>query len=480
MFDSDPLASLAILAISLLTLVILRRFHLRAVAGLPDGGVARQMANIIFIVAMGHVCLFMLVPSVLRPVTGWADDFELDIARSEIVYVYLIEIASFAIWAAGFTFVWRGRWLAAAEREPGGPNSKLSAEGRLFLGMVLILGVWRLVDIFVTGGGFVNPNLERDDFGARWGWLVGCLADLSGTAVGFYVLALGRHRVGKMAWTLAIIGALAFALSFGAMGVRGAQVWPLLWWVLLIVLYRPRRDWPRLLLPAFVLLVLLFVFSEYIKETLGSATLSGADLSQKVAMLSSQEASASDPIGSTAFRLGCASRYSVGFTRMWETGRGAFWNPIANTLYAPLPRRFFPDKPWPTSLRGDQYSAGMYLCVAEFTPFANYTMTEFLTGSHAYWEFGWPGVVGLSLAGGMILGFIAALLCRMGLAGPAMIFLFFKPWGYNNPKLWFSDLMLEITQIVPIMLVLWMLSRFVTRRWGKSTTHTTGRGVSGQ
>jgi hypothetical protein len=309
---------------------------------------------------------------------------------------------------------------------------------------------------------------------------VGSTADLSGTVVGFYILALGRHRVGKTVWALAIIGVVAFALTFGATGVRGAQVWPLLWWILLVLLHRPRRDWPRLVLPAFVLLVPLFIFSEYVKETLGSATYAGADLSQKVATLRSQEASTSDPIGSTAFRLGCASRYAVGFTRMWETGRGAFWNPIANTIYAPLPRRFFPSKPWPTSLNGDQYSAGMYLCVAEFSAFTNYTMTEFLTGSHAYWEFGWPGVVGLSLAGGIVLGIIAVLLSRMGLAGPAMIFLFFKPWGYNNPKLWFSDLMLEVTQIVPIMLALWMLSRFVTRRWGESTTHTTGRGISGQ
>jgi hypothetical protein len=149
---------------------------------------------------------------------------------------------------------------------------------------------------------------------------------------------------------------------------------------------------------------------------------------------------------------------------MWETDRGAHWHPIVNTLYAPLPRRFFPDKPWPTSLNGDPLSTGMFMCVSEFTAFENFSMTEFLTGAHAYWEFGWAGVLGISLVGGMLLALIAGLLCKMGLAGPGMIFFFFKPWGYNNPKLWFSDLMLEIVQIAPITFVLWKISRFLTRR----------------
>jgi hypothetical protein len=55
------------------------------------------------------------------------------------------------------------------------------------------------------------------------------------------------------------------------------------------------------------------------------------------------------------------------------------------------------------------------------------------------------------------------LLCRTGMAAPAMIFLFFKPWGYNNPKLWFSDLMLEVVQIGPITIVLWKIAHFLRR-----------------
>jgi len=463
MFDSDPLASLTLLALASLTIIVLRRFHVQAVADLAVGGVPRQTANIIFLVAMGHVGLFMLLPAVLRPITGWADDLDLGVSRSEIVYVYLVELVSFATWAAGFVLVWRGRGLAASARQRGSPDDKMGADARLFLAMVLGLGLWRIVDIFAFGG---SPTFDPDksDFQTRWGWLVGPLADSSGTVIGLYVLALGRAKAGRVLWSLALIGVFAFAATIGSSGVRGTAIWPLFWWMLLVVLHRRRQEWIWLTLPALAVLVPLFLYNEYYRDTVPEVTTqSGLAIGDKLAALRSGEAKASNLIDSSAFRLGCASRYSVAFLRMWQTDRAALWNPIANTLYAPLPRRFFPDKPWPTSLRGDQYSAGMYLCVSEFTPFQNFTMTEFLTGSHAYWEFGWAGVFGLSLAGGLVLAFIAGLLCRMGLAGPAMVFLFFKPWGYNNPKLWFSDLMLEIVQIRPITLSLWALSRFLRR-----------------
>jgi hypothetical protein len=472
MFDSEPLASLALLALATLTITVLRRFHVQAVADLPVGGVSRQMANIIFLVAMGHVGLFMLIPAVLRPLTGWADDLDLGVNRSEIVYVYLIELVSFATWAGGFVLVWRGRGLAENARQQGNADEKMGGDARLFLIMVLGLGIWRLVDIYVFGGSPVFDP-DKSDFQARWGWLVGPLADLSGTVVGLYVLALGRAKVGRALWSLALIGVAAFAATIGSNGIRGTAIWPLFWWMLLVALHRKRREWIRLTLPALAILVPLFLYNEYYREKLpGVATQSGLAIGEKLAALRSGEAEASDLIGSSAFRLGCASRYSVAFVRMWQTDRGALWNPIANTLYAPLPRRFFPDKPWPTSLRGDQYSAGMYLCVSEFTPFQNFTMTEFLTGSHAYWEFGWAGVFGLSLVGGMVLAFIAGLLRKMGAAGPAIVLLFFKPWGYNNPKLWFSDLMLEIVQIGPATFLLWTVSRHFGRPGRDSRTET--------
>jgi hypothetical protein len=463
MFDSDPLASLALLALAGLAILALRRLHLQAIADLEVGGMPRQMANIIFWVAMGHVGFFMLVPAILRPLTGWAEDLDLGVTRSEIVYVYLIEVVSFAMWAAGFVFVWRGRWYAAIVRQQGGPDEKMAADARLFLGLVLALGVWRTIDIYLFGGA-LGFDPDKNDFQSRWGWLVGPVADMSGTVVGFYVLALGRARVGQVVWALGLGSAALFAATRGTGGARGSVIWPLLWWLLLILLYRRRREWLRLSLPAIAILVPLLVYNEYFRETMPDvATQPGFLIREKMAVLASENARRSSVIDSSAYRLGCASRYAVAFVRMWESDRGAYWNPIANTLYAPVPRRFYLDKPWPTSLRGDQYSAGMYLCVSEFTAFQNFTMTEFLTGAHAYWEFGWAGVFGISLAGGIVLALIAGLLCKMGLAGPAMVFLFFKPWGYNNPKLWFSDLMLEIVQIGPVTLVLWSISHYLRR-----------------
>lgn len=471
MFDSDPLAALALLVLASVAIAFLYYSRQQALFGLRPNSVAHLMANITFGVSLGHVAIYMVIPAILRPITGWADDLELGIDRSEVVFVYLIETTSFAVWAAGFVLVWRRRWFGLAEQEQRGQQQSghgemMDTEARLFLGMVLGLSVWRTIDMWAFGGSLQTVSLDESDFQARWGWLVGPLADKGGAVVGLFVLALGRAKVGTVLWILAAVAVAIYAATFGTTGVRGAAVWPLMWWILLVALRRGRRAWFRSALPAVALLVPLVVFNEYFKDALQQRSAAGPslDLGGKLASLKGEEAKSSSVLDSSATRLGCASRFSVGFVRMWDSGRGAYWHPIVNTLYAPLPRRFFPDKPAPTSLTGDQFTMGMYLCVTEFTAFQNYSMTEFLTGAHAYWEFGWVGVVGISLVGGMLLALIASLLCRMGLAGPGMIFFFFKPWGYNNPKLWFSDLMLEIVQIAPITFVLWRLSTFLTKR----------------
>ena len=198
------------------------------------------------------------------------------------------------------------------------------------------------------------------------------------------------------------------------------------------------------------------------------STASEGTVSERIATLQDAPRESANLAEAIESRIGATSRYSVGFVRMWERGRRAYWAPIANSAWAPVPRLFYPDKPWPTSADGDQYSSGMYLCVGEIHRRENYTMTEFLTGSHAYWEFGWAGVIGLSAVAGAFIASCIRFTGRMsGAAAPALL-LFFKPWGYNNPKLWVSDIVLELVQIVPALLALWFAARAFGHLFGTS------------
>lgn len=137
--------------------------------------------------------------------------------------------------------------------------------------------------------------------------------------------------------------------------------------------------------------------------------------------------------------------------------------PILSSLYAPLPRSFFPDKPIPGSIGDDKYSMGMYLINADMRG-EWWNMTEFFSSAHAYWEFGVLGVVIITIFSAFYISILSIVFLRVGIFGIPLILLFFKPWGYNEPKIWMYEIPLQIFQyIIPaisIMVIIIILRSF--------------------
>lgn len=449
------LAPLLLLGLTAAVVVVLRVAWLRdSKARAGDRGVA-----LTFHIAIGHVIIFMLLPAVLRFAFDWHSDRAVHVAPSEVVYVYFIELVSFTCWAFGFVAL---RSLLP----PGGTPSKDPVAGRtekLFLFLMLGVGALRAAEmlfsrqVLVSGEGVLGATSATSD---RFFWPLLPATTLSGTVVACYVLARGRQFFGTAVWGAAVGGLVLYVASFGLSGVRGALMWPAVWSTLVVRLYRPRLTAVTVL----ALVAFLAFFSAFQDSYLALRDVDrSASTAERLTSLRETNDESQGLGASAEQRLGAASRYSVGFVRMWERGRSAGWKPIANSLWAPLPRLFFPDKPWPTSVDGDQYTSGMYLCVTEVHQSVNFTMTEFLTGAHAFWEFGWVGVIALSLVAGAYAAFGVGFAARLGSAGPPVLLLFFKPWGYNNPKMWISDVVLELTQLVPAVLALWLCAKVIAR-----------------
>ena len=140
-----------------------------------------------------------------------------------------------------------------------------------------------------------------------------------------------------------------------------------------------------------------------------------------------------------------------------------------------LPRSVNENKPHPSTIDGeDKYSQGMYLIYKEIYGYHYNNMSEFSSGSHAYWEFGWFGVLILPFISGAYVLACVVFFQRFGAFGLALLVGTFKPWGYMEPKMWVSDIVIQVYQLIIPILFLYFLA-ILTRKARKliSITATT-------
>ncbi|MCZ2207896.1 hypothetical protein, partial [Cylindrospermopsis raciborskii] len=112
----------------------------------------------------------------------------------------------------------------------------------------------------------------------------------------------------------------------------------------------------------------------------------------------------------------------------------------------------------PSTLDGsDFFSQGMYMIYREIYGYDSFSMVEFSTGGHAYWELGWLGVVILPFISGLYIGLCAYYFQYFGLTSLALLMSVFKPFGYVDPKIWVSDIAMQIYQnIMPLCLLFFL------------------------
>ena len=143
---------------------------------------------------------------------------------------------------------------------------------------------------------------------------------------------------------------------------------------------------------------------------------------------------------------------------MYNRGDSAGINPIYNSLLGFLPRSINPDKPHPSTAYGDDiYSQGMYLIWREVHGYHTVSMCEFSTGSHFYWELGLFGVFLFSAFSAIYIGITTLFLQRFSIVSVPLTVMLFKPWGYMDPKVWVSDIVIQIYQIILPLIFLYIL-----------------------
>jgi len=423
------------------------------------------LAALVFFAAIYKVVLYQLLPAVYRLLAGWEMDLDDQILPSEVAEVYILEGVSYVCWMLGFA--WAGTRLApAATSAPPArfsvscileDASQLLADVRESgLGLLLFLCGGYLFLVFRS----LSSGLAlTDPVVAGYLWPVQPLVMWSGPICGIFLVAIGPRRAGAPSFLVGLVtSGVALWLAAGT-GVRGTLAGPAIWGLFLFVFVHRNR---LLLAVAGILLLSVGVFHNSMISQRSHAGWETLDVSERLTLLSQDRENQrynidenQSVMDAAVWRFGEASRLSTAFLRMVDRGYSAGWSPIATALYAPLPRLFFPDKPEPGSVDGTRQTIGVHAIQGEIRG-NPYCMCEYFTGLHAYWELGPLGLVLFSALAGVYIRTLASTLRRLGIAALPVLDLFFKPW-WMEPKLWMSEIVIQIVQYILPLLAVWMI-----------------------
>lgn len=400
--------------------------------------------DFVFILFKLRIVLFYILPSIARFLCQWESDYMDHVMPYEVCIVYIAELLSMFIYDSTLLYLLR------KNQQDLSFNKKNSRTVKIFAIALMSLYVYFSITSIMSE---VDNNPGTDDL-----WMIRPLTIIVGSATCYYILPMGRKywNSGVMVYALVVL-LISLVISF-ASGIRGKVFWPVLWMLYCAVYFsrdkllsraeiqKKIRKW---LVVCGMLLGLLAVVQGGMTAARSDKT---NDVAESLNEINSQKNDASRSfLNEVGVRFGAATHFSVGFFRMYSKGESAGLNPIINSMYSPIPRRFMPDKPVPCSVDGDEYGTGMYKTYAEIIP-GSYSMTEFSTAAHAYWELGLLGIILFSVIPAVYVFLSIKLFRQFDLLGPCFFLAIFKPWGYNEPKMWVSDIILQLSQIILVSL----------------------------
>lgn len=153
------------------------------------------------------------------------------------------------------------------------------------------------------------------------------------------------------------------------------------------------------------------------------------------------------------FRFGMMPRMSSKFFELtYRTGHVGFM-PFWNSLMGVIPRSIWSEKPIPSTYTGtDITDQAMYLIYEESMGRPSSSMVEFSVAGHYFWELNVIGVILLSVVSALYSKMVLVITSNSVLGLSAVISTM-KPWGFMDPKIWISDIPLQIYQVfIPLAL----------------------------
>lgn len=403
------------------------------------------VADLIFFFVFIKIGFYYFLPTLMRIGSSYRFEREDGVAIVDLVTLYSIELISWVFWAMA---------LLAVFSVVSGKRKRIKIDELVHLKewetkTILVLLAIGFIVIQISALIKIEIGLFLEIFKSLFFY--------AGLAAGPFLMVLSLKYYGKALFILGVSSSLFAILS---LPTRGAIVYLLffsfflVWFVL--------RDKKYKIIISSVLCVLtityfvlggLFFGSIFIDETGSMHVDAGIAAEKKGARTNFEE---------IEWRFGAATRLGTSFINLYDRGEAAGINPIKNSLMGFLPRSINPDKPHPSTSYGDDiYSQGMYLIYREIYGYDTFSMIEFPTGAHSYWEFGIIGVLVLSAISGLYVALCAHSFCKLGLVVLPLMVAVFKPWGYVDPKIWVSDIAMQIYQIILPLILLVFIIRFI-------------------
>lgn len=387
-----------------------------------------SLFDLLMFVCFVKLALYYCLPSITHLITGWKPVYAEKIAPIEVVEVYLVEAFSYLIYIYTIQFFIK-------KKKPNISMTRIKSSKLFTIG---ILGLAALVYIDSTS------VLGKSESSLDSLFLIIPFVRNCGIFLVLYIIVKGKTEFDKLTIYIALITLLAFLGFAITSGVRSLMVWPILFFLYFSYSYNKRMM--KVYMPIGLLGVCFMVFFQ---ESLVAMRGTDAKAIERISNMGTSK-SIGTIIGNlfeeVDFRFGAMTTYGVGYFRLVDKGKSAGLNPIINSCYAPIPRRFFENKPIPCSSDGTEEGEGMYIATKEASATITYSMTEPPTGAHAYWELGFLGVIILSIVPAIYVMTCMCSFRKFGILAIPLYMVIFK-LEYLEPKLWVSCIILQLVQV---------------------------------
>jgi hypothetical protein len=384
------------------------------------------LVDFIFFIAMVKVFFYMLSPTVLRTLSGFQFEKIDHVNLSDLVLLYGIEYISWTIWMMTFVF-----FMIFFKVKLYNRHIYIEKIGYRLLILLAVLYCWhslnRLLGIDSIMDLFFKAILHWVGFG-----------------IGPFMLLMSSKTKSKSMFVLGVICTVFLLLTDNT---RGTVFYTLIYTIFIVYFILKKRIYIFFASILLFSVVSVFIFTSVVPKLIISfddyLPKFGIDYSSK------EKAGGRSAIDELEYRFGASTKMSTAFINLYDRGEGAGINPIYNSSFGFIPRLIFPDKPHPSTVDGDNIrSQGMFIIYSYIHGSNSMSMVEFSTGGHFYWEFGLIGVFLLSIISGIYMALCVKLFSKLGLVAIPLMYAVFKPTGYVEPKMWVSDIIMQIYQII--------------------------------
>lgn len=401
---------------------------------------ARPIIDLVFFFIFYKIAMYYFLPTIFRIASDYQYLKEDSVQLFDLVFIYMIELISWTAWMGAFFIVLR--FFSGNVREF---DMQKFVNHRLLEAKVLL---------YVISVGFIVTRLMVIfDIALPIPLIIfQSLFFYVGVAAGPFLVCTSLKYMDKIGFWLGIVLSGFSILMFST---RGALIYFLVFCIFLVWFFTREKKAKLFFVSMFFILFVTYIFSgglprnPIIFDEAGNINWRTTINAEKKGDRSVWE--------EIEWRFGASTRLGTAFINLYYRGDSAGLNPIKNSALGFLPRSINPDKPHPSTLHGDDiYSQGMNIIHKEIHGYhLNYNMVEFPTGGHFYWEFGLLGVLILSAISGIYIAMCSYFFSKLGLLSLPLMVSVFKPWGFMDPKIWVSDIILQLYQIIlPLILAI--------------------------